>query len=93
MKKVLLLLGFVLILNTGCGVKAPNNVQTDKEIKTITTNLAIAAINGEKDKMVKLSNDLLAKQAIPKEIQLKSPNCAEVHYTFNGKEYQEKYCK
>lgn len=93
MKKYLFLVGIIAILTTGCGksnIQKP--VAINNEVKTIAKELAIASANNDNDKMVKLGNDLMAKNAIPKEIITKG-NCHEVVYSYLGEQDSVTYCK
>ena len=104
MKKYLLLAGCIAILATGCGNKnnvansssnintAQKQITVNNEVKVIAKELAIAAANNDNDKMVKLGNDLMAKNAIPKEILIKG-DCREVVYSYMGEQDSVSYCK
>ena len=94
MKKYLLLAGCIAILATGCGNKntAQKQITVNNEVKVIAKELAIASANNDNNKMVKLGNDLMAKNAIPKEILIKG-DCHEVVYSYMGEQDSVSYCK
>ena len=57
---------------------------SDIEIESIARDLAIASANNDNNLMVKLGNDLVAKNAIPIEINING-NSHEVVYSYKGK--------